>query len=587
MTAEATSVRVDTTVPSGATPRDKHATPSKRYDRLFYVVPLLIAGIGGFPVFRALRSETYAILGRDQGIFQYVAWAISRGERAYHDFREINGPLPAMLHGLFQRLGGEDEHVFRVLDLVLQLLVFGGVGAVLVPRADRDRRVQALTRGAWALAACVIFGGQYVLHGWWQSAQRESFYDAFILTSLALQWWAHDARTQGRGRTIAFFIAGMVSAAPWFGKPTCGLFTILQVVCILLSPELGAYRRRAVSMMTLGALATSVVMIGYLVAFADARAAAQIIVGEVPRLYRYIWKLSLADMYWSWGNAPKLNLAFGTLVGAWALILAGVLPRRFLILTTLVTGGLITFFAQGKGFPYHLHPVTAGTHLLWLGAAVVFVERLGDFRRVQQLMVGAFLVVVVWTCIENARLSAYTKWDASESGATPAQREQRAYVNRFPWRDFSAWDLREAAAFVRSHTLPSERIQTFGMDPYFLFLAQRLSATPYIYSFELDVDAALRGGSGGSPSELERVWLHQIAETHDADLARALEESQPAAFVTLDVAPFSFAPDSEVAFREHCPKSAAWLLPRYSPAARFRTVRVWLRNDLLVRDVSK
>lgn len=552
--------------------------------RLLTAVPLVIAAVAGYPVLRALQSETYTILGRDQGIFQYVAWAISRGERAYHDFREINGPLPAMIHGLFQRIGGTDEHVFRVTDLVLQLFVFAVIGAVLIRRANGP---SVLSRAAWALAGCVILGGQYVLHGWWQSAQRESFYDAFVLISLALQWWAHDGETKGRGRAIAFFAAGVVSAVPWFGKPTCGLFTVLSLVCIALDSDLGAYRRRAGLMLMLGATATSVVMLAYLVAFTDARAAAQIILGEVPRLYRYIWKSSLGDMNSLWGNAPKLNVAFITLIATWGLTLAGALPRRFLILTILVTGGLVAFVVQGKGFPYHLHPVTAGTHLLWLGAIVVLVERFAELRRIERGALAGFLVFVVWTCVDNARLSAYTKWDASEAGATQQAREERAYVDRFRWGDYFAWDLREAAAFVRSHTLASERIQTFGMDPYFLFLSQRLSATPFIYSFELDVDAALRGGSGGQPSESERQWLMQTAEAHDAELAKALERSSPAAFVTIDFAPFSYAPDSEVAFREHCPKSAQWLLPRYSPAARFRHVRIWLRNDLVGRDLGK
>ena len=35
-------------------------------------------------------------LGRDQGIFQYVAWAVAQGDVDYRDVRDVNGPLIAL-----------------------------------------------------------------------------------------------------------------------------------------------------------------------------------------------------------------------------------------------------------------------------------------------------------------------------------------------------------------------------------------------------------------------------------------------------------------------------------------------------------
>src|SRR5437763_14591620 len=69
----------------------------------------LIALVAAGAVATASFRSTFAIFGRDQGIFQYVAWALGRGERAYLDFREINGPLVQAIHLVLMKLRGGDE----------------------------------------------------------------------------------------------------------------------------------------------------------------------------------------------------------------------------------------------------------------------------------------------------------------------------------------------------------------------------------------------------------------------------------------------------------------------------------------------
>src|ERR1700722_6970649 len=76
----------------------------------------------------ATHHASYEPFGRDQGIFQYVGWALSRGERDYVDVPDINGPLVPLIHLLLLKAGGADEHVFRCLDLALfgaAALLFG------------------------------------------------------------------------------------------------------------------------------------------------------------------------------------------------------------------------------------------------------------------------------------------------------------------------------------------------------------------------------------------------------------------------------------------------------------------------------
>src|ERR1700687_3265718 len=91
--------------------------------------PLAIALPPLFWVAEATRRASLTPLGRDQGIFQYIAWALTRGAVDYRDVRDVNGPLVHLVHMGLLALGGADEHRFRVLDLAVTGATFACIGA--------------------------------------------------------------------------------------------------------------------------------------------------------------------------------------------------------------------------------------------------------------------------------------------------------------------------------------------------------------------------------------------------------------------------------------------------------------------------
>src|SRR5580692_74598 len=197
------------------------------------VRPLVLPLVTALPpllwVVEATRRATFDTLGRDQGIFQYVAWALGHGAKDYRDIRDVNGPLTHLLHMVLLALGGADEHRFHVLDLVLTGASFAFVGACLPGLAvPGRRRWRWLERLGWAFAAWVILSAQYLLYLYWDLAQRESFFDWFLLSSVALQLYVQSSTAAGRpGRVAAplLAIAGALSVVTWFGKPTYLFFT--------------------------------------------------------------------------------------------------------------------------------------------------------------------------------------------------------------------------------------------------------------------------------------------------------------------------------------------------------------------------
>jgi hypothetical protein len=528
----------------------------------------------------ATQHASFEPLGRDQGIFQYVGWALSRGSRDYVDVHDINGPLVPLIHLLFLKLGGADEHVFRWLDLLLfgsGALLFGAALPGVGDRAgESPARASVAARVMWALAAWVVLSAGYFLFDWWSHAQRESFFDDLIVPSIGLQLWAHRPGTSPRHRRVLFAIAGALGALTWFGKPSCVVYSAIQALAIVADDELPGAALAHLRAFCMGALAACLPMLGLLAVYGDLTACARIMLFDVWRLHRYIWHKSLLESYSAWNNGPKINYVLATFALASLGIATRVLPRRMIAVVALLAGGAANFVLQGKGFPYHLQSAVIGVHLLWVASAACFAERVarapGDARLTGAVSVGLALLAYQATTETLLSPAASPDWYDDRRSAGP---ESEAFLRHFTGGDYFALDLHRAAAYLRSETPTAARVQTYGMDPYVLFMAQRLSATPYIYNFELNVDSALEG----HPGSADRAWMIATAEEDAHDLFERVRREPPGAFVTMDLVPYTFPKDGDEDFAAHCPEAAAWMRQHYRLSERFGTVRVWLPDD--------
>src|SRR5258708_17226345 len=97
--------------------------------------------------------------------------------------------------------------------------------------------------------------------------------------------------------------------------------------------------------------------------------------------------------------------------------------------------------------------------------------------------------------------------------------------------------MRQTAAYLGQHTGPDDRIQIYGMDPYVLFLAKRMSATPYLYAYDLNADAALAGGTGGRPDEAQAAVIVAMRDAHEPDILACMAARPTAPVVVFDWPP--------------------------------------------------
>ncbi len=557
------------------------------YKMLGVLVPALIVGVPPFFLVKeAVYRATLTTIGRDQGIFQYIGWAITQGEIDYRDIRDVNGPLVHLVHALFLQLGGRDEQRFHVLDLVVTGASFAIVGACLpgLLKTPASRAERWIARAGWAFAAWVALTGQYLLYLYWDLAQRESILDWFLLPSLGLQLVAQRRLANGEKGRALLVLAGALTAVTTFGKPTYALFSIVQLVALAWDNETRLSLRSRIAPFLAGCAISSGAMLAFLFTRADFGAFLRIYLVDVPAMYRFMMPRTAGEilsLQWGGTNAA---MSLATSLVMLALIVGDEMPRRMLAIAVLPLVALGSVIAQAKGFPYHFHPVTAGLYLQWLSMAVWMTERFrgsAPLMRIAPLAASAAIAIRLGTMmpisphIDNLWLL--------QKGSTAEQRAGQDYLVFFRGPDFFPWEMREGAAYLKEHTAPTDRVQLYGMDPYLLFLAERRSATPYIYAYDLNADGALYGSwlpTGLHPTDAEKTRIRALRNEHEADMLERLKISPPAAFVFIDKAPLTTYEDAAFDFKKHCPTASEWTEAHYRETASFGEVHVWLRNDL-------
>jgi hypothetical protein len=371
----------------------------------------------------------------------------------------------------------------------------------------------------------------------------------------------------------------------------------------------------------LGAIVGALPFLGYLAIYADVRAFVRIYFVDVPAMYRFMWARTPGEIFGMGNNAEVATLAIATSVALVALVVTRHLPRRALAIALVPAVGLVNVTVQAKGFPYHFHPVTAGTHLAWLVVVAWLADRArtrarernreleggarawddangpdrpSDAASLTALVAAGGLALKIGFTLPFSTYAQSLWLDAK--ALTAEARESHDYLVYFRTVDFFPWEMRQTARYLQAHTKPDDRVQTYGMDPYVLFLARRKSATPYIYAYDLNADAALDGGqlpteAGGlHPSGAEQARIRALRDAHEDDLVARVTANPPAAWVFFDRAPLMSYGNAMHDFDEHCPKASAWFHERYLEKATFGDDHVWLRRDLAeglanIRDV--
>jgi hypothetical protein len=546
-----------------------------------------------------LRVAAQTAVGRDQGIFQFIAWSMLKGERLYRDIRDVSGPITAYIHMAIQLIGGRGEHALRVGDLLGTSVVFFASGALLVgctlpkPVDLRGRLVQRVT---WGLATWVILGTQYLglNYDYWNITQRESFGDWFVLTSVALQIWAQarsaaDERERLPGILLA--LSAGLSVTVWFCKPTFFLFTVAQMVALVADNDMHLRLARRLRWAVMGGTAGGLLQIFLLLIFGSVRGFFATMFGEVPRLFVYLWPQPLVDQFsGNWAILYGMAVTSSTILVV--LIVAGEIPRRALGLALAPFAAIASVLIQRKGVPYHYHPVLATVHLQLIFGCLWLSERffsssaaraearpegpaVAGSRTFERLLAVAAAAALGLSGINDATKGYFFKnRDLIRLYEGQPEARDAAFLHRFDNGSFGRADLEAAGLYLLTKVPLGGRIFYWGMDPYLLFLAQRLNATSYPYCYHLNPGAVLVGGADFVPSEAKKAEIRAAWAANAQDLTAQLKARPPAALAIMDG--LYWGPDGYADFKKWCPEAAAFLDQRFKEVTRFGNIRVFL-----------
>ncbi len=430
----------------------------------------------------------------------------------------------------------------------------------------------------------MVLGAQYMLYTAWNQAQRESFLDWFLLPSLALQI-LRPAKT-ARGASLRIVAMGALTAITCFGKPSYAVFAVMQLGVLLVDRDLVVSARTRVTRFALGGVIGSLIPIGYLFLYGDVRAWARLTFVDVPQIYRFIWAKSFQETFGEGRPHLRRRHRHGRRGAAHrSRPDARAPPRRALVIALAPLCGIVNVAVQHKGFGYHFHPLTASTHIAALVVVIMLWERCRVAPRKQTTGRLAALAVTVAYALQVANSMKGSPHERNvvdpRRPARPRSAARARSISR-PSRtyDFFPWELRQAASYLRAKTSPTARVQLYGMDPYLLFLAERRSATPYIYAYDLNNDAALDGGWSNKPTEGDLYRIRLARDLHEKDLLARLRAAPPEAFVFIDKSPLISYPDAWEDFRYCCTESGKWVGAHYHPAKSFGDVHIWMRDDL-------
>jgi hypothetical protein len=448
--------------------------------------------------------------GRDQAVFAYVGQVIARGGMPYRDAWDLKPPgiyLAYAVPALLAHDGAALMIAVRVADLLLAALIAWLLALIAIRLLGDGPDAPP----QWGVA--VAAGGWYAalyLHGtFWSLAQVEAWANPLVLGA-ALRLVGPRAET--RPKPGALLAVGALLGGAALLKFTAVLPALPFLGWTVWALPGGEKSKRR------GFVTLAWVIVGGGLALAVA--AAWLAAGGALLPYLDIQRGFVAPYtrLGATGLGERLAALAGHTLGwagrAWlpvALAAVGFAPTsrwradgRWLAAGALLAG-LLAVWSQGKYFGYHWQTV-----LPWLAlAAAVGTAEVASRLRLPPLVASGLLAALplVW--------SGVVHWpdyrDAARYAAGSLPRE--AWLARFgrPGRgDYAYLSTERAAAYVREHTVPGDRVLVWGFEPSIYLLADRRPSTRFFFNVPVAVRFA------------PEAWKHEFLADLDAHPPRML-----------------------------------------------------------------
>lgn len=499
----------------------------------------IAAAILVLPVFLWAPLSLGLPLGRDQGIFVWVAEVMLDGGLPYADAWDVKGPGAHLLYAVALAVFGKSELAVRLFDLVM--LALAALGFLRLGRLLGS-----------PLAGLLGFGMAFLLYGggYWNAAQPDGW------AGIMLLWTAVLLLSPSRAD---FLGAGLLLGLAVLIKPHYALFGLLPVLRLWVDARIPG-RLARLALATGGALLP--VGLCVLVYAVTGRFGALWETLVVFNLESHLAQPSVAPGSFALQVIGLIAGKYGFVaplvaIGACGLM-ARALPAAFLLLAGTAIGAAVAL-VQAKFYAYHFMPFdTFAAALVGFGLVCAFDAILPAAGSRAPGRATRLLAIVAVLLSLGAGLRGLARLETMWSHATGRLTEAR-------WQDYFCWpsmafcyrDAIAAGDFLRRETVPGTPVYVWGFDAFLHFLADRPSPTRFGYNYPLVAAAP----------EARREAREELM----ADLART-----PPAFIVVQLNDLTnLTGPSSLMHLEDFPELKALIAKNYEPVFRNSSFRVY------------
>lgn len=429
------------------------------------VIALAVLAIG-FP-------SLYYPFGRDQGIHAYIAQLAGDGYVIYRDVFNVKPPMTTVVHWLAQVLFGENMRAIRYMDLLIVTTT------ALMLQMLVGRHLRAVWIGG---VAAVSYAAFHYSNNYWFTAQTDGWCNLFLVAAMLLYSRSLDTGAY-RVRTALLGGAGfMIGLAFWLKYTTAlGLLIFPVVHWALAAPRrriLGDGASVAIGFLTCLAAGVAILALrGALPAFLD--------IQDFMRAYvahsEPMWRRLAAPLLLLPGAKAATALA---MLGIYATYKAYSRGERFpecVALAAWIAAGWGSSLLQGKVILYHLLPLLPPLSI----ASAVGVHALAGRLRLVGWRALALAATVCAAIIWLSNIPGLYRDVQPVIGG--GERALRDYWDNGPFGhdDYQTKDNLALADYLKSQTLPCERVFIWGYEPGVYFLSGRLMVSRFLYNFPM------------------------------------------------------------------------------------------------------
>jgi hypothetical protein len=362
----------------------------------FAICAVLLASVTAFVV----RTYRWRLVN-DAAQIDYACFLMDHGMAPYKDLVELNMPGIYMVNWGVMHTLGTGARAWRAFDF--SLLALAALAMAWIARP------YGWLSGFFAAALFALFHGR---DGPAQAGQRDLIIAVLLLCGYAFLF--HALRREKRWPMFFFGVCLVAAAA--IKPPVLPFAFVLLAAFAWRLRQLGRPMGEAVALSLAGMLASTGVVVVFLASRGSLGAFAWMVEKTLP-YYSTLGRQSFADL-----AARLMSPTMKTLFGL-ALIIA-LLRRRWnwesLMLLGGIGFGIFSYFAQGKGFPYHRYPMLA---FIFLWAGIQFVSALERPGVPRKLAIAGLALGTIFAPI-YASIAARGKWNEDFNRALTADLQQ-------------------------------------------------------------------------------------------------------------------------------------------------------------------